>query len=98
MAAQSNTWTTSKARGSAMKLKLNTMNLREFIKQHYTTIERCAVELDVSRRTIENYCFRNPSGILKHSGQIIQLDEVEPLQLFDAVAETIEQINKNIKQ
>ena len=49
----------------------------------------------MSRRTIENYCFRNPSGILKHSGQIIQLDDVEPLQLFDAVAETIEQINEN---
>ena len=94
MAAQANTLTTSKARESAMKLKQNTMNLREFIKRHYTTIERCAVELDVSRRTIENYCFRNPSGILKHSGQIIQLDEVEPLQLFDAVAETIEQINE----
>ena len=51
----------------------------------------------MSRRTIENWIdFRNPSGILKHSGQIIQLamQNVEPLQLFDAVAETIEQINE----
>lgn len=94
MEAQSNTLKTSKARASAMKSKQSIMNLRDFIRQHYTTIERCAVELDVSRRTIENYCYRNPSGILKHSGQIIQLDDVEPLQLFDAVAETIEEINE----
>jgi len=98
MAAHSNTSTTSKAKASATKSKPNIMNLREFIKRHYTTIERCAVELDVSRRTIENYCFRNPSGILKHSGQIIQLEGVEPLQLFDAVAASMEQINENRKQ
>ena len=71
------------------------MNLRQFIKQHYKTVDRCADDLGVTRRTVENYCFRNPSGILKHSGQIIQLEGVEPLQLFDAVAASMEQINEN---
>lgn len=78
-----------------MNYTLNTMNLRQFIKQHYKTVDKCADDLGVTRRTVENYCFRNPSGILKHSGQIIQLEGVEPLQLFDAVAASMEQINEN---
>ena len=71
------------------------MNVREFIRQQWASDQQAADDLGVTRRTVENYCFRNPSGILKHSGQIIQLDGVEPLQLFDAVAASMEQINEN---
>lgn len=70
-------------------------NLKEFIKEHFESVEACADVLDVSRRTVENYIYVNPCGILKHSGKIIQHKEVNPLELFDAVAETMEQINEN---
>lgn len=77
-----------------MKLKLNMMNVREFIRQEWASDQHAADDLGVSLRTIKNWMAVNPTGILKHSGHIIQMDGVEPLQLFDAVAETIEQINE----
>ena len=78
-----------------MKLKLNMMNVREFIRQQWASDQHAADDLGVSLRTIKNWMAVNPTGILKHSGHIIQMDGVEPLQLFDAVATSMEQINEN---
>jgi predicted DNA-binding protein YlxM (UPF0122 family) len=75
------------------------MKLKEFINEYYASIDECAAELSVSRRTIENYIYVNPCGILKHSGRIVTRKNVDPLQLFDAVGESMKEINqKQIKQ
>ncbi len=70
------------------------MNLKQFIKQHFESLDEAADVLDVSRRTVENYIYVNPSGILKHSAKFVQRKDVNPLELFDAVAETMEQLNE----
>ena len=69
-------------------------NLKEFIKDNFDSIDECADVLDVSRRTVENYIYVNPCGILKQSAKFVQRKDVNPLDLFDAVAETMEQINE----
>ena len=69
-------------------------NLKQFIKEHFESVDHCAEVLDVSRRTVENYMYVNPCGILKHSAKFVQRKDVNPLDLFDAVAESMEQINE----
>jgi len=69
-------------------------NLKEFIKDNFDSIDECADVLDVSRRTVENYIYVNPCGILKHSAKFVQRKDINPLELFDAVGETMEQINE----
>lgn len=69
-------------------------NLKEFIKDNFESIDECADVLDVSRRTVENYIYVNPCGILKHSAKFVQRKDINPLELFDAVGETMEQINE----
>lgn len=70
-------------------------NLKEFIKDNFDSIDECADVLDVSRRTVENYIYVNPCGILKHSAKIVQVKDINPLDLFDAVGETMEELNEN---
>lgn len=69
-------------------------NLKEFIKDNFDSIDECAEVLDVSRRTVENYMYVNPCGILKHSAKFVQRKDINPLDLFDAVGESMEQINE----
>lgn len=69
-------------------------NLKEFIKDNFDSIDECAEVLDVSRRTVENYMYVNPCGILKHSAKFVQRKDINPLELFDAVGESMEQINE----
>ncbi len=71
------------------------MNVREFIRQQWASDQHAADDLGVSLRTIKYWMTVNPTGILKHSGHIIKMDGVDPMQLFDAVAASMEQINKN---
>ena len=71
------------------------MNLKDFLKQHFESLDEAADMMDVSRRTVENYIYVNPCGILKHSAKFVQRKDVNPLDLFDAVAESMEQINEN---
>mgnify|MGYP002260684117 FL=1 len=78
-----------------MNYTLNTMNVRQFIQEHWESDQHAADDLGVSLRTIRYWKAQNPTGILKHSGHIIQMAGVEPLQLFDAVAASMEQINEN---
>lgn len=78
-----------------MKSQLNTMKLKSFINKHFEGLDHCAEKLGVSRRTVENYIYSNPTGILKHSTQLMQMDGVDPFELFDVVAENVEQIKKN---
>jgi len=78
-----------------MKLESNTMKLKAYILKHFEGLDNCAQMLGVSRRTVENYIYSNPTGILKHSGQLMQMDGVDPFELFDVVAENVEQIKKN---
>lgn len=80
-----------------MKSKLNTMKLKAYIIKHFEGLDDCAERLGVSRRTVENYIYSNPTGILKHSGQLMQMDGVDPFELFDVVAENVEQINQKQK-
>ena len=70
------------------------MNLKEYIKANWQSDENAAADLGVSLRTIKNWTSVNPSGILKHSGQIVKRQDMEVLELFDAVARSIEQINE----
>ena len=70
-------------------------NLKQFLQQHFDSLDHCAESLDVSRRTVENYIYANPTGILRHSAKIVQMKEVTPLDLFDAVGESIDQISKS---
>ena len=69
-------------------------NLKQFLQQHFDSLDHCAESLDVSRRTVENYIYVNPTGILRHSAKIVQMKEVNPLQLFDSVGESIKEINQ----
>ena len=69
-------------------------NLKEFLNVHFANLDEAADVLDVSRRTVENYIYVNPCGILKHSAKFVQRKDVNPLDLFDAVAETMEQLNE----
>lgn len=69
-------------------------NLKQFLQQHFDSLDHCAESLDVSRRTVENYIYANPTGILRHSAKIVQMKEVNPLQLFDSVGESIKEINQ----
>lgn len=69
-------------------------NLKQFLQQHFESLDHCAESLDVSRRTVENYIYANPTGILRHSAKIVQMKEVNPLQLFDSVGESIKEINQ----
>lgn len=71
-----------------------TKNLKQFIKHHFENLDEAADVLDVSRRTVENYIYVNPCGILKHSAKFVQRKDVNPLDLFDAVAESMEQLNE----
>jgi len=70
------------------------MNLKQFLKHHFENLDEAAEVMDVSRRTVENYIYVNPCGILKHSAKFVQRKDVNPLDLFDAVAESMEQINE----
>lgn len=70
------------------------MNLKQYIKANWQSDENAAADLGVSLRTIKNWTSVNPSGILKHSGQIVKRQDMEVLELFDAVARSIEQINE----
>ena len=69
-------------------------NLKQFLRVHFENLDEAADVLDVSRRTVENYIYVNPCGILKHSAKFVQRKGVNPLELFDAVAETMEQLNE----
>jgi hypothetical protein len=69
-------------------------NLKQFLNTHFDNLDEAADLLDVSRRTVENYIYVNPCGILKHSAKFVQRKGVNPLDLFDAVAESMEQINE----
>ena len=69
-------------------------NLKQFLQQHFDSLDHCAAALDGSRRTVENYIYSNPTGILRHSAKIVQMKEVNPLQLFDSVGESIKEINQ----
>jgi len=80
-----------------MKSESNTMKLKAYIIKHFEGLDDCAKRLGVSRRTVENYIYSNPTGILKHSGQLMQMDGVDPFELFDVVAENVEQINQKQK-
>ena len=71
------------------------MNLKQYIKTHWQSDEKAAADLGVSLRTIKNWTSVNPSGILKHSGKIMQRKGIEVLDLFDAVAQSMEQINES---
>jgi len=71
------------------------MNLKQYIKTHWQSDEKAAADLGVSLRTIKNWTSVNPSGILKHSGKIMQRKGIEVLELFDAVAQSMEQINES---
>jgi len=71
------------------------MNLKQYIKTHWQSDENAAADLGVSLRTIKNWTSVNPSGILKHSGKIMQRKGIEVLELFDAVAQSIEQMNRS---
>jgi hypothetical protein len=77
-----------------MKQEQNTINLRQFIRQLWESDQHAADDLGVSLRTIKNWMAVNPTGILKHSTWIVQKQNVEPLELFDAVAKTMEQIHE----
>ena len=68
--------------------------MKEYIKANWQSDENAAADLGVSLRTIKNWTSVNPSGILKHSGQIVKRQDMEVLELFDAVARSIEQINE----
>ena len=70
-------------------------NLKQFLQQHFESLDHCAASLDVSRRTVENYIYANPTGILRHSAKIVQVKDVNPLDLFDAVSKSMEEINEN---
>ena len=70
-------------------------NLKQFIKENFESVDHCAEVLDVSRRTVENYIYVNPTGILRHSAKIVQVKDINPLDLFDAVGETMEELNEN---
>ena len=74
------------SKGIRYQLKPSTMNLREFIRQQWESDQHAADDLGVSLRTIKNWMALNPTGILKHSTQIVAMQKVEPLELFDAVA------------
>ena len=71
------------------------MNLKQYIKAHWQSDENAAADLGVSLRTIKNWTSVNPSGILKHSGKIMQRKGIEVLELFDAVAQSMEQMNRS---
>lgn len=71
------------------------MNLKQYIKAHWQSDENAAADLGVSLRTIKNWTSVNPSGILKHSGKIMQRKGIEVLDLFDAVAQSMEQMNSS---
>jgi len=71
------------------------MNLKQYIKAHWQSDEKAAADLGVSLRTIKNWTSVNPSGILKHSGKIMQRKGIEVLDLFDAVAQSMEQMNSS---
>lgn len=77
-----------------MNATVTLKNLKEFINTHFDNLDEAADVLDVSRRTVENYIYVNPCGILKHSAKFVQRKGVNPLDLFDAVAESMEQINE----
>jgi len=70
-------------------------NLKQFIKENFESVDHCAEVLDVCRRTVENYMYVNPTGILRHSAKIVQIKDINPLDLFDAVGETMEELNEN---
>ena len=76
-------------------MKTEAMNLKEFIQHHWKSYEQCAFDLGVTKTTIYNYVNTNPTGILRHTRAVVEKDNIEPLLLFDAVAETVEQINEN---
>lgn len=71
------------------------MNLKEFLAKYFENLDEAADMMDVTRRTVENYIYVNPCGILKHSAKFVQRKELNPLELFDAVAESMEQINES---
>lgn len=70
------------------------MNLKQFLAKYFENLDEAADMMDVTRRTVENYIYVNPCGILKHSAKFVQRKELNPLELFDAVAESMEQINE----
>jgi len=71
------------------------MNLKQFLAKYFENLDEAADMMDVTRRTVENYIYVNPCGILKHSAKFVQRKELNPLELFDAVAESMEQINES---
>lgn len=74
---------------------MSQMNLKEFLAKYFENLDEAADMMDVTRRTVENYIYVNPCGILKHSAKFVQRKELNPLELFDAVAESMEQINES---
>jgi len=75
-------------------LSMSQMNLKQFLAKYFENLDEAADMMDVTRRTVENYIYVNPCGILKHSAKFVQRKELNPLELFDAVAESMEQINE----
>ena len=73
---------------------MSQMNLKQFLAKYFENLDEAADMMDVTRRTVENYIYVNPCGILKHSAKFVQRKELNPLELFDAVAESMEQINE----
>tara|TARA_Y100001937_G_C6998616_1_gene275401 strand:- start:403 stop:636 length:234 start_codon:yes stop_codon:yes gene_type:complete len=61
------------------------VNLKEYLQQHYGSIEACADAIEVSRRTVYNYIAKNPEGVLRHASRLIEKEGVDVMQLLAAV-------------
>ena len=64
---------------------MSSEDLGAFLRKHYGTLENCADQLGVDRRTVYRWCSHNPSGLLKHMPTMVNQCNTTPTQIMGEV-------------
>jgi hypothetical protein len=60
-------------------------SLATFLRKHYGTLDNCADQLRVDRRTVYRWCSDNPTGLLKYMPLMVEQCNTTPTQIMGEV-------------
>ena len=60
-------------------------SLPTFLRKHYGTLDNCAHQLRVDRRTVYRWCTDNPTGLLKYMPLIVEQCNLTETQMLGEV-------------
>jgi hypothetical protein len=74
------------------------MGLKEFLVKHFRTMINAAHALDVSYRTVRNWCDGNPAGILRHLPTLVKEYDIPAEEVVDVVMGEVDAMDVGIER